>query len=538
MSAPIATTPSLLSEGRVASKASGAANGGRFGDALGSALLDAAGSSEDRQQPGLAALTAVALSLAKPATEPQASGAKPDLGLELVLAPEWQPDQDGPGEGQVGSDLGSATDASAPDKGAPRQLGTSPAAARVVTADIPLTLEKGLELWVRRITREATERKAEGSADSDPAGEGAKPARTGANDLAAAVPGPVPVPVSAGPGQDGGAGRTAEPAPDAPSTGSEPLWLGQAAGRDALASRAASRDVAGPLIRPTADGGLDAESLIQAMAPKVHAVEIAGFSFPMPREPTTPVAASISAASGADQALPPGAATPGQGQVAGLAIETGRSAGHDADPRRDGRSGDRRDGARPELGAAAPTPGGSTAPGPAAPIHVTDAAPRSLATALTVATGDPRPVATPEPARALPRMDQVTVDLKDEAGDHGRLRLTVQGSSLRATILPNDPELATRLNDGLRELRQNLSDQGFAAPRISVQAPRAGDAVPGLAPVGRDASPVRLESTGTDRQSSSDSRRDPSQQSAEQRRQGGRSPDRQTPGRQQRGRWA
>ncbi len=138
----------------------------------------------------------------------------------------------------------------------------------------------------------------------------------------------------------------------------------------------------------------------------------------------------------------------------------------------------------------------------------------------------------------MPRMEQVTVDLKDEAGDHGRLRLSVQGSSLRATILPNDPELATRLNDGLRELRQNLSDRGFAAPRISVQGPRVADGLPGLAPLGRDTSAVRLESPGTERQSSSDSRRDPSQQSAEQRRQGGRSSDRQTPGRQPRGRWA
>ncbi len=370
MSAPIATTPSFVSESRAAPRASDAAEGGPFGKVLGSALLEAAGSSEDRQQPGLAALTAVALSLAKPAAAPQASGAKVDLGVDLVLASEWQPDQDPSAAGELNTDLTSATNGSAPDEGVPRPAGPPPAGSARAAAgtDIPLTLEKGLELWVRRIAKGAT--------------------------------------VAAAPGQGAAAGRTAEAAPDAPSAGSEPLWLGPAAAGDAQASKAPSREGVGSFVRPTIDGGLDAESLIQVMASRVHAVEIAGFSFPMPRELATPVPESVAAVPGADQALPSaggsgasgpalataadaalavrsrivelesrgsgadstrrarhgatGAGKPSDsataGQGATLPIETGRSGGDDANPRRDGRSGDGRDGARPEVGGRHPSP--------------------------------------------------------------------------------------------------------------------------------------------------------------------------------------
>ncbi|MEO8453004.1 MAG: hypothetical protein ABI647_24655, partial [Gemmatimonadota bacterium] len=92
---------------------------------------------------------------------------------------------------------------------------------------------------------------------------------------------------------------------------------------------------------------------------------------------------------------------------------------------------------------------------------------------------DPVDVAAPvaEPAVAgMGRRDQVIVQLAD---DLGRIRVSVRGETVRATIMPNDGALATRLTAEARSLERSLSEQGFRDARVSVQAPRpAADAAP------------------------------------------------------------
>jgi hypothetical protein len=89
----------------------------------------------------------------------------------------------------------------------------------------------------------------------------------------------------------------------------------------------------------------------------------------------------------------------------------------------------------------------------------------------------PTPIAVSTP---VVRRDQVTIQLTDEGGEVGRIRVAVNGPTVRATIIPHDPALADRLNGNLRELRRSLEERGFAEPRVTIQVPRTAEAAPSI----------------------------------------------------------
>jgi hypothetical protein len=134
-------------------------------------------------------------------------------------------------------------------------------------------------------------------------------------------------------------------------------------------------------------------------------------------------------------------------------------------------------------------------------------------------------------APAAPRTEQITVDLADETGGHGRLRLSLRGSSLRATIIPDEPEFAARLAVGLRELKRSLEDRGFT-PRLTVQAPSAAEpSMSAIAAAAREgaAGAPRPENGSAERSRSEEPRRDTPHHAPDHRRSGGRPHDRPTP---------
>ncbi len=126
-----------------------------------------------------------------------------------------------------------------------------------------------------------------------------------------------------------------------------------------------------------------------------------------------------------------------------------------------------------------------------------------------VGSGGPSTIPVLEPTIHV-RRDEVVLQLGDEQNDVGKIRVAIHGSNVRATIIPTDPELAQRLSTGLRELRQNLEERGFADPRVVVQSPRPADSGP--APVvARDLiaeAGAYSEPKGPSRHSTPDDRRD------------------------------
>ena len=117
--------------------------------------------------------------------------------------------------------------------------------------------------------------------------------------------------------------------------------------------------------------------------------------------------------------------------------------------------------------------------GPAAWSSVPNTPPPSLPTDGR-SVGDPEGVA---PAAAEPkpnsRLGDLVLQLGDDQGEIGRLRVAVHGPNVRATIIPNDQAMADQLTVNLRELRQSLQERGFPEPRITVQPPRVLEAVLG-----------------------------------------------------------
>lgn len=132
------------------------------------------------------------------------------------------------------------------------------------------------------------------------------------------------------------------------------------------------------------------------------------------------------------------------------------------------------------------------------------------------------------PVAVARRPDRVTIDLHDELGEVGRLRISFRGPSLRATIIPAEPALAARLEQELSGLHRSLEERGMADARVRIQPP--GD--PGAAPGGGGAEP-----RGPERQAPGEGRRDSPGHEGGQRRQG-RSRERPTPEQEQPGRWA
>ncbi|MHB1329667.1 MAG: hypothetical protein ACYC2K_15825, partial [Gemmatimonadales bacterium] len=144
----------------------------------------------------------------------------------------------------------------------------------------------------------------------------------------------------------------------------------------------------------------------------------------------------------------------------------------------------------------------------------------------------PAAATAPDPTdRIARRVEHLMLNIADDQGEYGRLKVSVAGTSVRATILPNDPILAERLTVDLRQLRQQLGDRGFGDAVVTVQAPKAAEAAassPAL--LVRDV----VETTGFDtrvaerprtEENRRDTPRDPRDQSREEQRPSNRSRD-------------
>ena len=94
----------------------------------------------------------------------------------------------------------------------------------------------------------------------------------------------------------------------------------------------------------------------------------------------------------------------------------------------------------------------------------------NTATATAQAAEDPRL----EPMRRA--ADQVTLKFDGEDGLEGRLRITVRGDSVRASILSSHEGTLERLGGELGTLRRALSEQGFTTTRVAVHDMRATEA--------------------------------------------------------------
>jgi hypothetical protein len=283
-----------------------------------------------------------------------------------------------------------------------------------------------------------------------------------------------------------------------------------------------------PIVLPDIPGAAlqqleaDADELIKRLAPFHRAIEIGGFTFPSGIEPDRPALPSTAGAvptvqprapEPVDQLSPPIRVEPlplsgGLDFGSGTAANSGGSKHSNGDhppprlppiapppPQTEGRlsdllirahreatsasrpaPADKAEKAPPGKDAAPTSPASDSKPAPAASSAPTvapsgPAAPRRPA---IIAEAPASKAATLDPPAAAPRrIDHIMVDLKDDTGDHGRLRLALSGSTVRATIMPNDPDLADRLTAGIRELRQNLEERGFPEPRVTVQPPKS-----------------------------------------------------------------
>lgn len=167
-----------------------------------------------------------------------------------------------------------------------------------------------------------------------------------------------------------------------------------------------------------------------------------------------------------------------------------------------------------------PTASAEVMPQRRAPTEQPTFEPRPLAGQAPVAADPVRGEAhsladSPAPAAPNPfdriarRVDHLTLDLKDDAGDYGRLRVSVSGPLVRATIMPTDPAMADRLNQEIRQLKMTLQERGFPEPRLIVQAPKPADPVSWV-PISRDiiADPAPAEQPNTQRLGGDDDRRE------------------------------
>lgn len=126
--------------------------------------------------------------------------------------------------------------------------------------------------------------------------------------------------------------------------------------------------------------------------------------------------------------------------------------------------------ARPE---AAPTP---------APVSVSEAAARTLTTTVDrgesspqVTTDLPRPATetAPGPRGLRPTGHQVTIELDGNSADSTRIRVTVHGNAVRATVL-SGAEQSGRLSMHADELTRALEDRGFRSASVSVRTAGEG----------------------------------------------------------------
>jgi hypothetical protein len=123
---------------------------------------------------------------------------------------------------------------------------------------------------------------------------------------------------------------------------------------------------------------------------------------------------------------------------------------------------------------------------------------RTVADLRPGATVAGRPLSAAETgAEAARPASFVTIPFTGEQGEAGRLRVSVLGSTVHATILTEDPQLAERLNRDLGDLRRMLVDRGYGAAQINVRAPSAGSGA-AARDLGRDGERMPREDRGED----------------------------------------
>jgi hypothetical protein len=119
-------------------------------------------------------------------------------------------------------------------------------------------------------------------------------------------------------------------------------------------------------------------------------------------------------------------------------------------------------------------------------VPVASTAGRPLVDTASTAGPEPTAATVADPGeRIARRVDSLMLDLKDDQGDYGKLRVSVSGSNVRATIMPNDQGMADRLNVEIRQLHQSLTERGFPEPKITVQNP-ASTELPRWNPLARE----------------------------------------------------
>jgi hypothetical protein len=218
---------------------------------------------------------------------------------------------------------------------------------------------------------------------------------------------------------------------------------------DSMPENGVAPTVAGaPPIAPGGAGIIPGMALSAAMAAVVKSVDVvvAADTPPPPSHP--PVIATVSSAA------PPLTAA----IVAAVAGGSGRP---DSGATDDGAHHDSRDDDRPATPDAANQVNAlATTIGAGAPaMTVTTAAPP-----VAAAPAPPPPPPAPLPSPTA----HVTMTLDQAATGASRIRIAVQGSAVRATILTSSDGV-NRMDRELPTLRQALADQGFSDVRVSVR---------------------------------------------------------------------
>lgn len=89
-------------------------------------------------------------------------------------------------------------------------------------------------------------------------------------------------------------------------------------------------------------------------------------------------------------------------------------------------------------------------------------------------------------AKAPSRGDRVTVEFVDDRGETGRLRVSVRGEQLQATIMPSDARMAEQLSSRVSELHRTLARHGFVDAQVTVREPAVSRSGTGERPADRD----------------------------------------------------
>lgn len=301
-----------------------------------------------------------------------------------------------------------------------------------------------------------------------------------------------------------------------------------------------------PAQRPT-DSAAGAPGDREPSPARQPVIEIAGFTFPDP------------AAGGQDQGANPGQEKPAP-EWAGRIREL-KSTGNDGDMAREAVRRATAAAARPTdetpkaPATVRPTMQGDRepvrprrevtttvdTPSPRAEHRAGDGVPRSI----PEAAGSNRPLVDasvgPQVERVAPtsldpgeriarRVDSLMLDLKDDQGDYGKLKVSVSGASVRATIMPNDQSMADRLNVEIRQLHQSLTERGFPEPKVTVQNPPAATDLPRWNPLAREgvADTAATDHRSPGRNGPDDERRERwtgTREQQQERREQGRTPD-------------